>query len=113
MAAKAGWPRLFTTLVDCPHCGARIDFDAATHTASLGENRSLLFFVCTACDRKFRIDSEAERDAALLVLAGSCGAMAIAWFLPSPWRVGLIVLALLWFAFSHKKVRQWVIRPRP
>jgi DNA-directed RNA polymerase subunit RPC12/RpoP len=112
MAAKAGWPRLFTTLVDCPHCGARIDFDAATHTAPLGENRSLRFFVCTACDRKFRIDSEAERDAALLVAGGLFGGQAIAWFLPGPWKTGFLLISVLSLP-SYMKIRQWFIRPRP
>jgi hypothetical protein len=112
MATKAGWPRPFTTLVECPHCSARIDFDAATHTAPLGENISLRLFVCTACDRRFRIDSEAERDAALLTLGGYFAGMAAAWALPRPWNIGVFLLSFLWAA-SWKKIRQWVIRPRP
>lgn len=112
MAAKAGWPRPFTTLVDCPHCGARIDFDAATHTVTLGENRSLRLFACIACDRRFRIDVEAERDAALLVLGGTFIGLAISWILPGPWNIGFLLLAFLCLP-SYMKIRQWVIRPRP
>jgi hypothetical protein len=112
MATKAGWPRPFTTLVDCPHCGARIDFDAATHTVPMGENRSLRLFACTACDRRFRIDSEAERDAALLAFGGVIAGWAGAWLVPTPWNIGFGLLSVLSLV-SLKKIRQWVIRPRP